>query len=162
MERTAHSGASRVPPVQAPGSGMKPRTGLVLLLTLALFFGALSAFVLVPRAQHLRSLHDGVRARATLHKDGSCMLGACEVEFTADGRTVIATLPPGSGGGKQSVGAELAVRHRADDPRVVARDADTGGGGAAVAAVMSACAALAFLSFALVATFSLARTRKPT
>ncbi|MFF9677643.1 hypothetical protein ACF1GS_39170, partial [Streptomyces eurythermus] len=50
------------------------------------------------------------------------MIGHCEVEFTVDGRTVVADLPAGSGGGKQHVGAELTVRYEADDPRVAARE----------------------------------------
>ncbi|MGA5314585.1 hypothetical protein ACPCTK_10730 [Streptomyces pseudogriseolus] len=73
------------------------------------------------------------------------MSGHCEVEFTVDGRTVVADLPAGSGGGKRHVGAELTVRYEADDPRVVAREEDVDGGGAAVFTVLSALGAVFFL-----------------
>ncbi|MFJ9979832.1 hypothetical protein [Streptomyces cyaneofuscatus] len=126
-------------------------------LALGLLLGALSLLVMLPAAQHLRSLQDGERAQATLHTAGSCMAGHCQVKFEAGGRTVIADLPVGSGGGKQSVGASLAVRYQADDPRVVAREEDVGGGGAAVLAALSGGAALLFLTVAAVAAIFLAR-----
>ncbi|MFI5727350.1 DUF3592 domain-containing protein [Streptomyces cyaneofuscatus] len=136
---------------------MGPRASLVMSLALGLLLGALSLLVMLPAAQHLRSLQDGERAQATLHTAGSCMAGHCQVKFEADGRTVIADLPVGSGGGKQSVGASLAVRYQADDPRVVAREEDVGGGGAAVLAALSGGAALLFLTVAAVAAIFLAR-----
>ncbi|MFF2538555.1 hypothetical protein [Streptomyces cyaneofuscatus] len=126
-------------------------------LALGLLLGALSLLVMLPAAQHLRSLQDGERAQATLHTAGSCMAGHCQVKFEAGGRTVIADLPVGSGGGKQSVGASLAVRYQADDPRVVAREEDVGGGGAAVLTALSGGAALLFLAVAAVAAIFLAR-----
>ncbi|MFD3751529.1 hypothetical protein ACFWVT_15050 [Streptomyces cyaneofuscatus] len=124
---------------------------------LGLLLGALSLLVMLPAAQHLRSLQDGERAQATLHTAGSCMAGHCQVKFEADGRTVIADLPVGSGGGKQSAGAALAVRYQADDPQVAAREEDVGGGGAAVLAALSGGAALLFLTAAAVAAIFLAR-----
>ncbi|MGW5184431.1 hypothetical protein ACWEQB_19510 [Streptomyces cyaneofuscatus] len=126
-------------------------------LALGLLLGALSLLVMLPAAQHLRSLQGGERAQATLHTAGSCMAGHCQVKFEAGGRTVIADLPVGSGGGKQSVGASLAVRYQADDPRVVAREEDVGGGGAAVLTALSGGAALLFLTVAAVAAIFLAR-----
>ncbi|MEU0380899.1 DUF3592 domain-containing protein [Streptomyces cyaneofuscatus] len=128
-------------------------------LVLGLLLGALSLLVMVPAAQHLRSLQDGERAQATLHTAGSCMAGHCQVKFEADGRTVIADLPVGSGGGKQSVGTSLAVRYQADDPQVAAREEDVGGGGAAVLAALSGGVALLFLTVAAVAAVFLARQR---
>ncbi|MFD3971408.1 hypothetical protein [Streptomyces cyaneofuscatus] len=129
-------------------------------LALGLLLGALSLLVMLPAAQHLRALQDGVRAQATLHTAGSCLAGHCQVKFEAGGRTVIADLPVGSGGGKQSAGASLAVRYQADDPRVAAREADVGGGGAAVLAALSGGAALLFLTVAAVAAVFLARQRR--
>ncbi|MFJ9677089.1 hypothetical protein ACIRP2_03410 [Streptomyces sp. NPDC101194] len=120
-------------------------TGALMLLGLTLLSAALSILVMLPAAQHLRSFRDGERAPATLHGKGSCMLGRCQVEFEADGRTVVADLPVGSGGGKNSVGTRMTVRYHVDDPRVVVRDEDVGGGGAAVLAVMSGGAALLFM-----------------
>ncbi|MFC9029082.1 hypothetical protein [Streptomyces arboris] len=126
-------------------------------LALGLLLGALSLLVMLPAAQHLRSLQDGERAQATLHTAGSCMAGHCQVKFEAGGRTVVADLPVGSGGGKESVGASLAVRYQADDARVVAREADVGGGGAAVLAALAGVAALFFLAISAVAAIFLAR-----
>ncbi|MFE0804759.1 DUF3592 domain-containing protein [Streptomyces sp. NPDC058812] len=126
---------------------------------LALLLGALSALVMLPAAQHLRSLQDGERARATLHTSGSCMAGHCRVEFEADGRTVVADLPIGSGGGKSSVGSPLTVRYEADDPQTVAREEDVGGGGAAVLAVLSGGGALLFLMISVTAAVFVVRQR---
>ncbi|WUW92775.1 hypothetical protein OG595_18200 [Streptomyces sp. NBC_01451] len=140
--------------------GLRPRTSLLVLLFLALLLGGCSALVMFPAARHLRSLQDGERAQATLHTSGSCMAGRCQVEFEADGRTVVADLPVGSGGGKDSVGTHLTVRYESDDPQVVAREDDTGGGGAAVGAVMSGAGALLFLVIAVVVAIGAARQRR--
>lgn len=146
---------------QTPGGEtLGPRASLVMSLVLGLLLGALSGLVMVPAAQHLRSLQGGERAQATLHTAGSCMAGQCRVEFEADGRTVIADLPVGSGGGKQSAGARLVVRYQADDPRTVAREADVGGGGAVVLAALSGGAALFFLVISAVAAVFLVRQRR--
>lgn len=148
------SGADRYPPA---ANTLGPRASLVMSLALGLLLGALSLLVMLPAAQHLRSLQDGERAQATLHTAGSCMAGHCQVKYEADGRTVIADLPVGSGGGKQSVGASLVVRYEADDPQVAAREEDVGGGGAAVLAALAGAAALFFLAVAAVAGIFLAR-----
>jgi hypothetical protein len=129
-------------------------------LVLALLLGALSALVMFPAAQHLRSLQDGERARATLSTGGSCMAGHCQVEFEAGGRAVVADLPVGSGGGKSSVGTPLTVRYQADDPHVVAREEDVDGGGAAVLAVVSGAGALLFLTVSVGAAIVVARQRR--
>ncbi|MBR8640632.1 hypothetical protein KEF29_18135 [Streptomyces tuirus] len=139
---------------------MRSRTALLTSLVLALVMGALSALVMLPAAQHLRSLRDGERAHATLHKSGACLAGRCQVEFEADGRIVVADLPVGSGGGKSSVGTRLTIRYEADDPRVVAREEDVGGGGAAVLAVMSGAGALLFLMTSVLAAIFVARQRR--
>lgn len=140
--------------------GLGPRTSLLMSLVLALLLGALSALVMFPAAQHLRSLQDGERARATLHTSGACMAGHCQVKFEADGRTVVADLPVGSGGGKSSVGTPLTVRYQANDPQVVAREEDVEGGGAAVLAVMSGGGALFFLMISVVAAIFVVRQRR--
>ncbi|MFJ7192064.1 hypothetical protein [Streptomyces bacillaris] len=114
---------------------------------------------MLPAAQHLRSLQTGERVQATLHTGGSCMIGHCRVAFEADGRAVVADLPVGSGG-KESVGAPVAVRYQPDDPRTIAREADTGGGGALVLAVISGGAALLVLALSAVAAFFMARQRR--
>ncbi|MDQ0596701.1 hypothetical protein QF037_001046 [Streptomyces canus] len=137
--------------------GLGPRASLLASLVLALLLAALSALVMLPAAQHLRSLRDGEQARATLHTSGSCMAGQCRVKFEADGRTVVADLPVGSGGGKSSVGSTLTVRYLADDPQVVGREDDVGGGGAAVLAVMSGGGALLFLMICGVAAIRVVR-----
>ncbi|BAG21171.1 hypothetical protein SGR_4342 [Streptomyces griseus subsp. griseus NBRC 13350] len=141
-------------------NGLGPRASLLMSLALGLLLAALSGLVMFPAAEHLRSLRDGERAQATLHTSGSCMAGQCEVEFEADGRTVVADLPVGSGGGKRSVGAAMAIRYQADDPRVVAREDDVGGGGAALLAWMSGGAAVFFLAIAGAAALHLARQRR--
>ncbi|MFE8914510.1 hypothetical protein [Streptomyces globisporus] len=141
-------------------SGLGPRGSLVMSLTLALLLGMLSLLVMFPAAEHLRSLRGGERADATLHTSGSCMIGQCRVEFEAGGRTVVADLPTGSGGGKQSAGAALTVRYQADDPQVVAREADVGGGGAALFAWISGGAAGLFLVLAGIAAIFLVRERR--
>ncbi|MEU5284010.1 hypothetical protein AB0G97_08325 [Streptomyces sp. NPDC020755] len=132
---------------------------MLMSLALGLLLGALSALVMFPAAEHLRSLKDGERARATLHTSGACMAGQCEVRFEADGQTVVADLPVGSGGGKRSVGAAMTVRYQADDPRVVAREDDVGGGGAALLVWVSGVAAAFFLVLSGVAAIFLARQR---
>ncbi|MDQ0403774.1 hypothetical protein ABVB69_02035 [Streptomyces sp. NPDC000349] len=88
------------------------------------------------------------------------MAGKCRVEFEAGGRTVVADLPVGSGGGKTSAGSSLTVRYQADDPHVVAREADVGGGGAAVLAAVSGGFALLFLVASVVAAVFVARQRR--
>ncbi|WP_460037782.1 hypothetical protein [Streptomyces cavourensis] len=147
---------------QKPGArdGMGQHASLVMLLALGLLLGALSGLVVLPAAQHLRSLQTGERVQATLHTGGSCMIGHCRVAFEADGRAVVADLPVGSGGGKESAGAPVAVRYQPDDPRTVAREADTGGGGALVLAVISGGAALLVLALSAVAAFFMARQRR--
>ncbi|MFV2121830.1 DUF3592 domain-containing protein [Streptomyces sp. Act-28] len=142
------------------GSVSAPRTAAVASLVLALLLGALSGLVMYPAAQHLRSLRDGERAQATLVTSGGCMAGGCRVEFEVDGRTVVAELPVGSGGGRHSVGTRLVVRYRADDPRVVASEGDVDGGGAIVGAVMSGGSALLFLTMSVVAAVSVVRQRR--
>ncbi|WP_343243071.1 hypothetical protein [Streptomyces sp. SID12501] len=127
---------------------------------LALLLGGCSALVMYPAAQHLRSLQDGERAHATLHTSGSCVIGQCQVRFEAGGRTVVADLPVGSGGGKDSAGTPLTVRYQADDPQVVAREEDVDGGGAAVGLVMSGAGALLFLVIAVVVAIGMARQRR--
>ncbi|MGW5990405.1 hypothetical protein ACWFRT_01965 [Streptomyces anulatus] len=141
-------------------NGLGPRASLLMSLALGLLLGALSVLVMFPAAEHLRSLRDGERAQATLHTSGACMAGQCEVKFEAGGRTVVADLPVGSGGGKRSVGAAMTVRYQADDPQVVAREDDVGGGGAALLAWMSGGAAVLFLVIAGVAALYLARQRR--
>lgn len=146
--------------VHETGQHLGPRASLLMSLAFALLLGALSALVMFPAAQHLRSLQDGERARATLHTAGACMTGQCKVTFEADGQTVVADLPVGSGGGKSSVGAAVDVRYQADDPRVVARTQDTGGGGAALLAWLTAGAAVFFLALSGAAAIFLARQRR--
>lgn len=161
MVRALHGiSNSGAPSAHQQNGSLGPRASLVGSLVLALLLGALSVLVMLPAAQHLRSLQDGERARATLHTGGSCMLGHCQVEFTVDGRTVLADLPVGSGGGKSSVGSPLTVRYQADDPGVVAREEDVGGGGAAVLAVMSGGGALLFLTISVVAAVYVVRQRR--
>ncbi|WP_406360169.1 hypothetical protein OH782_28855 [Streptomyces sp. NBC_01544] len=104
-------------------------TSALVLIGLALLLGTLSVLVMLPAAQHLRSFQDGERAPATLHTSGSCMLGRCQVTFEAGGRTVVADLPVGSGGGKSSVGTPMIVRYQADDPQVAVREDDVGAAG---------------------------------
>lgn len=140
--------------------GAGQRASLVMLLALGLLLGALSSLVMLPAAQHLRSLRTGERVQATLHTDGSCMIGHCRVAFEADGRAVVADLPVGSGGGKEPAGAPVALRYQPDDPRTVAREADTGGGGALVLTVISGGAALLVLTLSAVAAFFMARQRR--
>ncbi|MFB6963311.1 DUF3592 domain-containing protein [Streptomyces sp. NPDC056309] len=123
----------------------RPLTDALTLLGLALLLAALSILVMLPAAQHLRSFQNGEQAPATLHTRGTCMLGHCQVKFEADGRTVVADLPVGSGGRRSSVGARMTVRYHADDPQVAVRESDVDGGGAAVVTVMSGGAALFFL-----------------
>ncbi|MGW5274153.1 hypothetical protein ACWEQP_16490 [Streptomyces sp. NPDC004044] len=137
-------------------------TSALVLCGLALLLGTLSVLVMLPAAQHLRSFQDGERAPATLHTSGSCMLGRCQVIiFEADGRTVVADLPVGSGGGKSSVGTPMIVRYQADDPQVAVREDDVGGGGAAALAVISGGAALFFLVLSVVALRRAAAARRP-
>ncbi|MCC9740981.1 hypothetical protein [Streptomyces sp. MNU89] len=139
---------------------MRPLTAVLLMLGFALLSGAFSVLVMLPAAQHLRSFQDGEQTSATLHTEGSCMIGQCKVEFRAGGRTVVADLPVGSGGGKSSVGARMTVRYHVNDPRVAVRDGDVGGGGAAVLAVMSGGTALLFLVMSAVAPVYALRQRR--
>ncbi|MCY0947527.1 hypothetical protein [Streptomyces antarcticus] len=55
------------------GGGIRSRTSVAVLL--ALLLGAYAGMVTLPNARHLRSLHDGVQAHATLRTGGSCVLG---------------------------------------------------------------------------------------
>ncbi|MFD6327920.1 DUF3592 domain-containing protein [Streptomyces sp. NPDC058442] len=123
----------------------RPLTAALTLLGLALLFAALSTLVMLPATQHLRSFQDGEQAPATLHKAGSCMLGQCQVKFESDGRTVVADLPAGSGGGRSPVGTRITVRYHANNPHVAVHENDVDGGGAAVVMVMSGGFALLFL-----------------
>ncbi|MGW0903206.1 hypothetical protein [Streptomyces sp. NPDC002853] len=129
-------------------------------LVIAVLLGALSGLVMFPAALHLRSLQDGERAPATLLRSGSCMAGHCEVTFEVNGRSVVASLPVGSGGGKDSVGTEWTVRYQANDPLTVAREEDVGGGGALLLAVMSGAFALLFFAAAGSMALYLARRRR--
>ncbi|MFD6230521.1 hypothetical protein ACFWFZ_27200 [Streptomyces sp. NPDC060232] len=142
------------------GAGARHRTEIFVWLGLALLLGALSALVLTPQAQHLRSLRDGVRADATMHTRGTCVLGRCEVAFEAQGRTVVAALPPGSGGSRHPVGAHVTVRYRADDPQVVADAADVEGGGATLLAASTGAGAVLFLLLPVMKTVARARRRR--
>src|SRR5688500_10181084 len=64
----AGSSSARQRNTAVHGSG--PRTALLTSLVIALLLGALSALVMFPAAQHLRSLRDGERIQATLHTSG--------------------------------------------------------------------------------------------
>ncbi|MFE7788857.1 DUF3592 domain-containing protein [Streptomyces sp. NPDC057460] len=161
MDGTAEAAAPGARQQNAAPGGLRPLTSALVLFGLALLLGTLSVLVMLPAAQYLRSFQDGERAPATLHTSGSCMLGRCQVKFEADGRTVVADLPVGSGGGKNSVGTRMIVRYQADDPQVAVREDDAGGGGAAALAVMSGGAALLFLVLSGVALRRAAATRRP-
>ncbi|AYV32503.1 hypothetical protein HET69_37325 [Streptomyces sp. CJ_13] len=141
-------------------AGAGHRTEVFVWLGLALLLGALSALVLIPQAQHLRSLRDGVRANATMHTRGTCALGQCSVAFEAQDRTVVAALPPGSSGSKYPVGAHLTVRYRADDPQTVAAAADVEGGGATLLAASTGAGAVLFLLLPVMKTVARARRRR--
>lgn len=160
LKGTSHAGGTDARRQSTVEGGLGPRGSLIMSLVLVLLLGVLSGLVMLPAAQHLRSLHDGERADATLHTSGSCMVGGCQVRFEADGRTVVAELPVGSGGGKDAAGTRLTVRYQADDPQVVAREEDVGGGGAAALAVVSGVGALIFLVTSVVAAIFLARQRR--
>ncbi|SHL37382.1 hypothetical protein [Streptomyces yunnanensis] len=99
-----------------------------------------------------------MQAPATLHEAGSCILGDCRVKFEANGRTVVASLPVGSSGGKRSVGDRMTVRYQADDPRVVARQDDVDGSGV-VLLVTAGAGALAFLLLSVMAAVQAVRQR---
>ncbi|MCC5032889.1 hypothetical protein DMH02_006480 [Streptomyces sp. WAC 00631] len=144
----------------AAAGSVRPLTAVLLMLGIALLSGAFSVLVMLPAAQHLRSFQDGEQTSATLHTEGSCMIGQCKVEFRAGGRTVVADLPVGSGGGKSSVGARMTVRYHVNDPRVAVRDGDVGGGGAAVLAVISGGTAPLFLVMSVVAPVYALRQRR--
>ncbi|MFJ2937154.1 DUF3592 domain-containing protein [Streptomyces sp. NPDC087219] len=138
-----------------------PRVAVVFALVLTLLLAALSGLVMHPAAQHLRSLQDGRQAEATLVAAGSgCFLGGCEVRFEAEGRTVVANLPVGSGHGENVAGERLTVRYREDDPQVVASQDDVGGGGPAVATVMFGAGAVLFLLVFVWSAVHLARQRR--
>ncbi|MFF6835538.1 hypothetical protein ACFY84_27375 [Streptomyces sp. NPDC012438] len=141
------------------GGTLGPRASLWFSLVLALLLGALSGLVMFPAAQHLRSLADGRPARATMRTNGPCMAGGCLVAFEAGRRTVSAELPVGSSG-RVRTGDSVDVRYRADDPRVVARAQDVGGGGAMMLAVVSGVVALLFALLAVRSAFSLWRRRR--
>lgn len=97
LDGTAHAGSSSAHQGVAGADRSNPRAALLMSLVLGLLLGALSALVMFPAAQHLRSLQDSERAQATRYASGACMAGQCEVEFEAGGRTVVADLPVGSG-----------------------------------------------------------------
>ncbi|WP_328889227.1 hypothetical protein [Streptomyces sp. NBC_00316] len=130
--------------------GLGPLASTLVPLGLALSLAAMSLLVMLPAARHLRSFQDGERASGTLHTSGSCMLGQCKVEFETAGRTVVAELPVGSGGGKNSAGTQMIVRYHADKPQVAAGEDDVGGGGAA----------LLFLVLSVVARVFVVRQRR--
>ncbi|MFJ3928292.1 DUF3592 domain-containing protein [Streptomyces sp. NPDC090022] len=149
MGGESKEGASGTHPQSTTAGLPTSRGALLTALVIALLLGALSVLVMYPAARHLRSLQDGKRAEATLVSGGSCILGGrCQVEFEADGRTVVSYLPLGSGGGKSVAGERLTVRYEAADPQVVASENDVNGGGAAVLAVTSGASALIFLGLA--------------
>ncbi|MFD7960551.1 DUF3592 domain-containing protein [Streptomyces zaomyceticus] len=138
-----------------------PRASVVFGLVITLLLAALSGLVMLPAAQHLRSLQDGRQAEATLVAAGSgCFLGGCEVKFEAEGRTVVANLPVGSGHGDDEAGDRLTVRFREDDPQVVAAQDDVGGGGAAVGAVLFGAGAVFFALLLVWSTVHLRRQRR--
>ncbi|MFD5062608.1 DUF3592 domain-containing protein [Streptomyces sp. NPDC058394] len=161
MDGTARAGAPGARQQNAAPGGLRPLTSALVLFGLALLLGTLSLLVMLPAAQYLCSFQDGERAPATLHTSGSCMLGRCQVKFEAAGRTVVADLPVGSGGGKSPVGTRMIVRYQAEDPQVAVREDDVGGGGAAALAVMSGGAALLFLVVSGVALRRAAAARRP-
>ncbi|MEV4940242.1 DUF3592 domain-containing protein [Streptomyces zaomyceticus] len=138
-----------------------PRAAMVFALVITLLLAALSGLVMRPAAQHLRSLQDGRQAEATMVAAGSgCFLGGCEVRFEAEGRTVVAELPVGSGHGDDEAGDRLTVRYREDDPQVVAAQGDVGGGGAAVGAFVFGAGAVFFLLILVWSAFHLGRLRR--
>ncbi|MET9542988.1 DUF3592 domain-containing protein [Streptomyces sp. NPDC006553] len=138
-----------------------PRAAVVFALVLTLLLASLSGLVMLPAAQHLRSLQDGRQAEATLVAAGSgCFLGGCKVRFEAEGRTVVANLPVGSGHGENVAGERLTVRYREDDPQVVASQDDVGGGGPAAATVVFGAGAVLFLVMAVWASVHVRRQRR--
>lgn len=141
-------------------TGVRHRTEVLVWLGLALLLGALSALVLIPQAQHQRSLSDGVRADATVHTRGTCALGQCKVAFEVRDRTVVAALPPGSSGSKYPVGAHLTVVYRAEDPQTVAAAADVEGGGTTLLAASTGAGAVLFLLLAVIKTVARKRRRR--
>ncbi|MFD9246887.1 DUF3592 domain-containing protein [Streptomyces sp. NPDC059556] len=146
---------------KAGDGGLGPRLAVGFALVLTLVLGGLSGLVMYPAAQHLRSLQDGPEADATLVAAGSgCFLGGCKVRFEAEGRTVVANLPVGSGHGDNLAGDRLTVRYREGDPQVVASQADVGGGGAAVFTVVFGAGAVLFLLALVWSTVSLWRQRR--
>ncbi|MCC3653378.1 hypothetical protein LIX60_18295 [Streptomyces sp. S07_1.15] len=70
----------------AAAGSVRPLTAALIMLGIALLSGALSVLVTLPAAQHLRSFQDGEQTSATLHTEGSCMIGQCKVEFRAGDR----------------------------------------------------------------------------
>ncbi|GGX29171.1 hypothetical protein [Streptomyces noursei] len=72
---------------------------------------------------------------------------------------MVANLPVGSSGGKRSVGDHMTVRYQADDPRVVAREGDVGGGGAVLLAMTVGVGALTFLPLPVMAAIQAVRRR---
>ncbi|MCX5229384.1 DUF3592 domain-containing protein [Streptomyces sp. NBC_00233] len=140
---------------------LRPRAAVVFALVLTLLLASLSGLVMLPAAQHLRSLQDGRQAEATLVAAGSgCFLGGCKVRFEAEGRTVVANLPVGSGHGENVAGERLTVRYREDDPQVVASQNDVGGGGPAAATVVFGAGAVLFLVMAVWASVHVRRQRR--
>ncbi len=160
LDGTSRSGSVGARRQDSTANVLGPRAGLLLSTVLALLLGALSVLVMLPAAQHLRSLHDGLRAQATLRTNGPCMTGGCRVAFEVDGRTVESSLPVGSGGRLGPVGTRLAIRYRADDPQLVAREEDVHGGGAAVLAAVSGGSALLFGALSAYMLVHLGRQRR--
>ncbi|MEU2077634.1 DUF3592 domain-containing protein [Streptomyces sp. NPDC013489] len=146
---------------KAGEGGLGPRVAIGFALVLTLVLVALSGLVMYPAAQHLRSLRDGPQAEATLVAAGSgCFLGGCKVRFEAEGRTVVANLPVGSGHGENTAGERLTVRYRQGDPQVVASQDDVGGGGPAIFTVLSGAGAALFLLAFVWSTVHLRRQRR--
>ncbi|MFC9340924.1 DUF3592 domain-containing protein [Streptomyces sp. NPDC057020] len=146
---------------KAGEGGLGPRVAVGFALVLTLVLGALSGLVMYPAAQHLRSLQDGPQADATLVAAGSgCFLGGCKVRFEAEGRTVVANLPVGSGHGDDLAGERLTVRYREGDPQVVASQDDVGGGGPALLTVLFGASAVLFLLALVWSTVTLRRQRR--
>ncbi|MER5962680.1 DUF3592 domain-containing protein [Streptomyces sp. NPDC002057] len=138
---------------------LSPRASFWFALIVTLLLAALSGLVMHPAARHLQSLENGLPARATLESIPSCMTGGCRISFEAEGRTVVTKLPFGSSS-RIKVGDRIDIRYRAEDPRVVARAGDVGGGGPALFAVLSGASAVLFALATVWSAFLLWRQRR--